>query len=194
MKTTFVAAALVILASTVSWGLGLKVQAPELHPGDTWTLTSWTEQFAGKEGQYLVFNVPGTTIKRYRTLELNHVKDVRDGVEINKTEPHTGLLSFPLFVGKTWQGSYTNDILSGDVERDTSFMVVAYETVGTPAGSFQAFKIIGLDQRTDRPYGLEVTFWYAPEAKAIVKLSCVDTYDYEKIWDFELLKYQLQEQ
>jgi hypothetical protein len=162
-------------------------------PGDTWTWSTHVEKFLGEEGGLLVFQIPvGEYVaKRYRTKDLNLVKDVQGERITQLRDPHSGFLSFPLFVGKAWSHSYKNRELSGDVLRQASYRVTAHEQVTVTAGIFRAFRVEGTDQRSDRRYPIVVSLWYAPEAKAIVKFDGVDGSNSQPIagWQFQLVAY-----
>lgn len=85
--------------------------------------------------------------------------------------PWERALNFPLYVGKKWQDEYKG-MGADEVPRhyQNSYEVEKIETVTTPAGTFSAFKIhrnfiaTGLQKSQDQYY------WYAPDAKVVVKL------------------------
>lgn len=165
-------------------------EAPHLSPGETWTWSTHAEEFLREEEGILVFQVAPGRI-RYRTKDLNLVKTVDGGRVTQLRDPHAGFLSFPLYVGKTWSHSYMNREMSGNVLRRTSYRASAFEQVTVKAGTFQAFRIEGTDQRSDRRYPIRVTLWYAPEVKVIVKFEGIDGSNSQPIsgWEFELVKY-----
>lgn len=74
------------------------------------------------------------------------------------------------------------------VWRKNSYEVVAYEKIETEAGTFDAFRIEGLDKREFKPYGIKMTIWYAPAAKTIVKMTGDDETNHQGVpgWSFEL--------
>ena len=109
------------------------------------------------------------------------------------------LLSFPLEVGKQW--SYVDDIVFNDqflgtVQNRTnmSVAVLGYEKVRVPAGEFDAFKLEAkgnwVSPRAPGPATIQVTYWYAPAVRAILKkeeqATGVPTYI------TELVEFQLQ--
>jgi len=109
------------------------------------------------------------------------------------------LLSFPLDVGKQW--SYVDDIVFNDqflgtVQNRTnmSVAVLGYEKVRVPAGEFDAFKLEAkgnwVSPQAAGPGTVQVTYWYAPAVRAIVKkveqATGVPTYI------TELVEFQLQ--
>lgn len=87
--------------------------------------------------------------------------------------PHDGLFSWPLEVGKTWTAAYTETDYDGAEEELGSesvtavHEVLALEDVGTPAGSFRAYKI----ERTESWNGGTdtVSYFYDPDLGLIVK-------------------------
>ncbi len=84
-------------------------------------------------------------------------------------------LDFPLSIGKKW--TFNAEDISQSLGRmcDTrnEMEVIAYEPVKVPAGTFDAFKILHKQQNLCRDTGAWNTrvYWYAPDAKAIVKTT-----------------------
>jgi hypothetical protein len=105
------------------------------------------------------------------------VVDVLDhsGQVVSDCNHYTGWrkLDFPIFIGKKW--AFEADDISQSLGRMCSYKnemeVVAYERVTVPAGTFEAFKILHKQQNLCRDTGVWNTrfYWYAPDAKAIVK-------------------------
>jgi hypothetical protein len=97
--------------------------------------------------------------------------------------PDTGLFSWPLWVGKTWETTYSHyDRLYGAAwgPAISRARVAGIEDVTVPAGTFQAFRIDYLGGigssipggfRSAQSPGFESrdTYWYAPGPKLIVK-------------------------
>lgn len=163
------------------------VEGPKLVIGDTWQWTYGTEKFVGEDGNNLVFEY-NTTRKRYRTQDLNLVKTVSsDGRVTQLRDPHSGHLNFPLFLGKSRSHSYDSD----GMPRQSNYKVAAYEQVTVRAGTFMTYRIEGEDKRLDRRFGILRKFWYAPQAKQIVKMEDVDGSNYQPIsgGTFELVRY-----
>jgi hypothetical protein len=116
-------------------------------------------------------------------------------------EPSDQRLSFPLFVGKSWTASYEyrNGAWQSHCKREAK--VVRTDTIRTPAGVFDAFRI---EEKTlwqsDDLYGgqgvTRETLWYAPAAKRIVVAELVDQplKDVGSSTRIELLNYTLPEQ
>jgi hypothetical protein len=89
------------------------------------------------------------------------------GKEANAFQPHEGMFSWPLYLGKSWTASYT----AHDRQRGMSvgpikveYRVAAYEDVVVPAGSWKAFRI-----ESESGSSAFSTIWYAPEISLIVK-------------------------
>lgn len=80
-------------------------------------------------------------------------------------------LEFPLLVGKGWSFHYLTTFVGGrrTIWVDVQAKVTAIEIMTTPTGTFRTFKI----ERYDQPPGgftfWKTTYFYSPEAKAIVK-------------------------
>ncbi len=88
------------------------------------------------------------------------------------------LLNFPLKVGKQW--SYGNDYVLDDISwghldghNEVRVAVLGYEKVRVPAGEFDAFKLEAkgnwVSPQASIPGESDVTYWYAPAVRAIVK-------------------------
>ncbi len=168
----------------------IAVEAPELARGESWTWSDRSETCLGEREGFWVFRVEGDRFsgERYRTKQLNLVKNVKDGASVNTHTPDAGLLSFPLYVGKEWGQSY----LRRNNKRSQRFKVEAYEQVTTKAGSYNAFRISGIDRRLDNGFGTLVTVWYAPEVKNIVRMTGEDESNHIGIegWSYELIDYR----
>jgi hypothetical protein len=89
--------------------------------------------------------------------------------------PHSGNLHFPLYVGKSYDASYTweNTKTGRRIKHERVARVVGWEEVSVPAGRFHALKIDveGPSQRLDA-FGTgrtQTILWYAPEVKRWVK-------------------------
>ena len=82
---------------------------------------------------------------------------------------------FPLAINRTWNFSATNSIRGVARRVAVTCTVDAYEDVSTKAGTFKAFRI-RRDVREQEMAGGRVetwttTVWYAPDVKAVVKLT-----------------------
>lgn len=171
------------ITTTIPWA-----DRPTLKIGEKWIWTNRSETYLGEENDLLSFSLISKiagTVKRYRTKDLNLVKDINDmGVVSNLRSPHAGTLAFPLTVGKQWTHQYTSD----NTPRTATYKVKGYAKLLTAIGQLDAFKIEGTDKRSDRSYGIAVTLWYAPEAHAIVISSGIDQSNDGLVsgWNYEL--------
>lgn len=97
----------------------------------------------------------------------------KSGATLVEFKPRSFGLSFPLEVGKTWQGKYTGFSAAVGIswDGDASCEVKPVESVTVPAGQFDAYRIdcvtawtaMGLDGRA------HTSTWYAPKVGAVVK-------------------------
>lgn len=165
--------------------------APTLVKGERWVFSGGAvETFLRQENDKLVFFREDNrfTGERYRTKELNLMYDIKDGAQINTRRPHSGLLNFPISIGKEWSMPYQN---KGTWKRNR-YEVVSVEKITIKAGTFDAFRIEGLDKRDDKQYGIKVVAWYAPAVKTVVKITGEDETNHMGIegWNWELVSYE----
>lgn len=148
-------------------------------------VTATSVSFNGRPGYGLTSN--GTT----RVLDpstFNPIGIMQSGKAVVMDTPDEGLFSWPLWVGKSWDGRSSHaDLLYGQVWPPAKFRarVVAIEDVTVPAGTFKAFRIEyqggigssstgGIRSGGGSP-GFEShgTYWYAPGPELIVKSDVV---------------------
>jgi hypothetical protein len=152
------------------WRFAVYYTVPSTEPTRVWTVTSvGATTIEGTEnGEPLML-----------TTELNVLESPRD----KQSNPKS--LDFPLVVGKQWR--YTTDWLfkpkgsRGSIAVDV--VVDAYQKVTVPAGEFEAFRLISRERLSgtspiNSQYAGEVTrtYWYAPAARAIVKMVSHNPY------------------
>jgi hypothetical protein len=157
--------------------------APSYKVGDTWTYV-WGRTDS-KPGTPLVLTVVAVT-ETQTTMSSswnggppkevdydNQGNLTRDG---NGTtyEPSSGNLSFPMTVGKGWDFHLVLRSTGGTVDVSGHDEIVAFERVQVPAGSFDAYKIVGRGvnaKQLERLYSAPFTEtdWYAPSVKRIIK-------------------------
>jgi hypothetical protein len=146
-----------------------------------------------QNGNYQRFRVEGG--KRVRVSGETWLYSALPLPDIIKAE--TRYYSFPLWVGKTWQGRR----LMGTRWRDTHHTVTGIESVTTPAGAFEAYRIersILLFVGTDNYYETYV-YYYSPQTRSIVKFEHKEEskdlvgdpkYSLEETVSYELLSYK----
>ena len=92
---------------------------------------------------------------------------LREGKMVREASPHSGRLSSPLWVGKSWVTYFTftrrkrRETISRDVVRGCK--VAAYEEVKVPAGTFKVFRV------ECSTFGSATTLWYSAELNITVK-------------------------
>ena len=161
---------------------------PSLAPGDTWIVrysdgTKAKRKFLREENGILVFEVsqrspsgdvsPGF-LHLNRDLAAVRMLDT-SGAEMQRFEPNSLGLQFPLSVGREWQGRCQRF----DEGRDAGtfvgiYKVVGMESVTVPAGTFQTFRVEGETNEVKAP-GKRWRFvhWYSPEVRMEVKLQAL---------------------
>jgi hypothetical protein len=165
-------------------------ERPKWAQGDTWT-----------------YNDPVTHQFKYTVLAVapNHydVERIIDGSErsvitVDHDLYQTGniLIQFqwPLSQGATWKRVLTGQAPDGTAGQwEITSVVEAYETVVTPAGSFEAFRINNHHCNTKAYSCGDFLMWYAPSAKFYVKISWGTLYwpQFYKGKSRELTSYQV---
>jgi len=201
------AAALIVPAATgpaYGQGQGPVLNTPRVPaPGETRTARvneqTLTTVYTGRNGNldcWTQRSSNGSTGQFCNTLEGNLVS--RQGAVFPPVQmnPHTGQLSFPLYVGKQWEMQYSSvQGIEGARNQTRKAQVVSYEKITVPAGTFDVFKIqhtrtvwggnlqdsAGARQGINRPFATEGVAYYSDKA-GVVKAD-------EGTDHFELLDY-----
>lgn len=177
-------------------------ERPQVRPGDRW-------QFA------VYYAVPTTTPSRMWVIESvdadaivgsENGQPLRLTPDLNPVESPllkqsgTELLRFPLRVGQQWthvaQVQFKDNGSRAQVA--SQVRVEAWERVRVAAGEFDAFRLVAQGTIHGTSYAgsgqlrgeTRTTYWYAPAAKAIVKMNNRNTYRGEST--VELVSYELQ--
>jgi hypothetical protein len=161
-------------------GKSLGVKKPNLVPNTVFELEAKTlrgpmklkKKFLRKEGNVLVFKNTSRGIRSEieRTTEnLATISYTRPKGPIRESyTPHDGLLSFPLYVGKRWELSYSINRGKGPKRRaKRNCYVYKYEKV---TGGYSAYRIQCTVYRSDGNHLKEV-YDYAPKVGYIVSFS-----------------------
>jgi len=173
------------------------VEKPAVKVGDRWIysqvdlLTNLVIQTSTIE----VLAVEGDTIRTRNTLANRTPTEDNSTTEDNifdsqwnarhadgrTFKPVRPFYSFPLDVGKTWEGrlSYPNQKGDSQINSQMKGTVVGRESVTVPAGTFQTLRIVITGSYySERAFGKrggggvgKWTIWYAPEVKRHVKLE-----------------------
>lgn len=210
----------VVLGALTSWAAAQapaeRIPGPAVKAGDAWIynkLDGWNgvledttvvrvKRVAADGISMEATALDGTALARIqRTAGFNLVR-IEAPKSTRTTLPFYPNFSFPLWVGKTWQGKVTfrsSDQPGREVQAELKARVVGFESVTVPAGTFFALKIV-----MEGPYRakdaeglfsglIEDTLWYSPEARNAVRYEYKDTagtapYNHEI---HELVKYWL---
>lgn len=166
----------------------LMADYPVLAPGDTWTIrysdgTKAKRKFLREENGILVFEVsqasPRGDVSRgflhlNRDLATMKMLDT-SGAELQRFEPHSLGLQFPLVLGKEWQGRCRKFEEGKDAGTFVGiYKVVGIESVTVPSGTFQTFRVQGQTYEIREPdRRWRFVHWYAPEVRMEVRLQAV---------------------
>ena len=156
--------------------------APIFKEGDTWQfnitrqgqIVSTTDQLNGTyemaflQGKFKSYQVTGDQKTEFETPE-----GLLGLVGQREERPH---LKFPLSVGQKWTYEYTVRPPNSkqDQKRSVEVSVVGMEQVTTPAGSFNAYKLLRTESWLTRGAGWtgnKTTYFYSPETRSTVKRS-----------------------
>ena len=173
------AAALCVAVATV---VAQEAQRPQVKVGDEWRFAVYyTVPSDVPNRVWTVTGISGETIdakENGEPLRLTAELNVLDSPRASESNP--GLLRFPLRVGDRWQVE-SNWIFKAKGSRgtiSTHVEVQALERVTVPAGEFVAYRLLargrlGGVSPSNTFFAGEVvtTYWYAPAARAIVKLE-----------------------
>ena len=164
-------------------------ELPTFKVGDNWTYQRTSEFDRTRAGKFVVTVtsvsdsgfatatkvIEGTDedeVGEYTT-EMNTIKD-----NDRKFTPHVPYFSFPLAPGKAWEGSWKYSVKGKKKRMETvnatmKSRVEGWETVTTPAGEFNALKIVFEATHTKSHSGrgkeTKGTRWYCPEVRRIVR-------------------------
>jgi hypothetical protein len=153
---------------------------PAVRAGDRWSFAAYyTVPTTAPNRVWKVLAVSEEGIKGTEDglpLHLTHDLNVVESPRVRESNPR--LLYFPLAVGKEWQFE-SNWEFKPKGSKGTYLVavrVMSYERVSVPAGEFYAFKLtaretLGGTSPIGTNYAGEATrtYWYAPEARAVVK-------------------------
>lgn len=190
--------ATVLLAGSA---LAQKADRPDVKAGDRWQFVRYWETPLTTPNREWVINavtargIEGTENGEPLLLTLD--LGILDSPSSGESNPKP--LSFPLTVGKRWR--YTSEwVFKAKGSRGklaVEVEVVSQEKVAVVGGAFDAFKLVSKGSVSGTsPIGsqydavITTTYWYAPEARAIVK--SVSHNPYLGTSTVDLVAYQLQ--
>ena len=156
--------------------------APRYNVGDTWTFIQ--RQTDSRHGTPYVLTVAAVTEEQTTVASSwnggpaeeidwdNQGNTTRDA-HGTTYEPSTGILKFPMAVGKSWDVHEVQRFTGGTLDVSSHEEVVAFERIQVAAGLFDAYKVSsGVNaKQLERLYSapFTATYWYAPSVKRIVK-------------------------
>jgi hypothetical protein len=111
------------------------------------------------------------------------------GAKVRDQAGDDPVLQFPIAVGKQWKVKDRWSSSSAQGSSESTAKVVGFEKVQTPAGEFDAFKVIGegwWHNETFNTRGRMLrTLWFAPAAKRIVKYEFKD-WNGSQLWNHQV--------
>jgi uncharacterized caspase-like protein len=156
-----------------------RAERPVYQVGDKWIRTDGIYVLVRIEKDIYVFSAGGGK-EFHLSKDLGITKIILDGRPELDLEPATRL-SWPLEVGKwgvtrgLWRSPPPRPLTNFTGNVSTTWQVDAYEDVGTPAGTFHAFRITYRVETISSSFGGsgqqfgEALMWYAPDAQRFVK-------------------------
>jgi len=151
-------------------------ERPTYRVGESWIQSDGLHEVIAIDGDRMDIRIGRSRIHRFTTSF--HLERVTEGERtVAQFDPPIPGLQWPLKVGLKWEYRGTFDDRALGVRRplENSYEVVAFEEVTTPAGNFEAFKIVSRFS----------TYWYSPRANYIVRYLA--TTPSSVMRDFELV-------
>ena len=159
-------------------------QRPQWEVGDTFTLLRGGKQrvtftVAEKdESGYRLVDDSGNAHER--SLDLAMRAEFRKGEDEPSHEltPEDVRFHWPLWVGKSWTCRYVDRTAGGpSLPIETVYVVEDLDRVSTPAGAFDALRIVRRSRRCDADGFLDRcnVIWYAPSVGSEVRQALGDT-------------------
>ncbi|CAB3794312.1 hypothetical protein [Pararobbsia alpina] len=156
-------------------------QAPTFLVGDSWTYSLSDPRTPGRTFSFVqtIHSINDGAIKLTVSNNGGTMPASMDqngnltSIGTKQYSPSDSKLKFPIAVGGNWTNNFTTHTGNGDATTTLSAKVVGVESVETPAGTFQAFRIeeTGSVAAPDGKFQFTETDWYAPDAKRIIKFT-----------------------
>jgi hypothetical protein len=156
-------------------------QAPTFTVGDSWTYSLSDPRTPSRAFSFVqtIHSISGNTVNLTVS---NNGGTMPASMDLNgnltsigtkQYLPSDSKLKFPIAVGGNWTNTFTTRTGNGDATTTLSAKVVGVESVQTPAGAFQAFRIeeTGSVAAPNGKFQFTETDWYAPDAKRIIKFT-----------------------
>jgi len=204
---TSVGVAVLCLALTATTATAQdKVDKPTLQSGEHWTyrrIDLWkneeTERFredllggVGDSSTVLWTILSSQDERRRNSITYEFIDAATLAFYDPKAEGRHVPLQFPLYPGKTWSFRYTyHPQPLFDITIKQTAVVEGWENVTVPVGTFRALKVTHRGEYhatwgTFYTWSGEIheTYWYAPDAKRVVRMEYRDTQYGGSTWDF----------
>jgi hypothetical protein len=182
--------------------LAQTAERPSVRPGDAWDFVVYYAQPSATPNRFWVV----TSVGPREIVGTENGQLLRLTPDLNPLESPllrqagTELLRFPLRVGQQWTHAARVQFKDNGSQAkvETQVRVAAYEKVRVPAGEFDAYRLVAHGTIQGSSYGgsgqlkgeTRTSYWYAPAAKAIVKLTNRNTYRGEST--VELVAFRVQ--
>ena len=199
MKKIIVLTFLVLSIPIMVYGQD-NVQAPVWNAGDKWTLSEdvvVTVDKADQEGYTVTYSTSrGDVTFLCDKSSLNRLYYMGQDKRIKYDGRNKRLFNFPLNIGKTWKDQYVTKSAAspGEATYVETFTVLGWEEVTVLAGKFKALKLEykqeTAGQTGGRPKAGKVWYWYAPDAKYMVKCQYEKTEYWDVLYDWELTSFK----
>lgn len=165
-------------------------ERPKIRINESWSYVVKDERIAAPPSEYSlkVTNVTEEKVEMQRKDQAGKQQVFAVDKDLNTPPTKNGYttktLIFPLFVGKTWDYSFT--MVGGTWQRtdQVTATVTAYEKVTVPAGTYDAFKVVLRSAFTVNdptaiikvvPGVTTTTVWYAPKVGNVVRVVYTTT-------------------
>jgi len=175
----------------IDWSL---VKAPVYKDGDSWVFRVKEKGYSAEEYQITYNNgkFESDDPAFLRGEDIPNQPSFLPFATVYLNDPEKKWLDFPLVPGKKWSFRYPrNSYISGRPAwgfADAEVVGPVALQVKTPAGSFNVIKI----RRTDTlSYSAELTYFYSPETKSVVKLTAKILGGSGRHFEMELVKISL---
>ncbi len=161
-------------ARTTEPGASTVATPPEWRPGDQWTFR-WTAgaQSGTRTAEVVEVRPLGGqsyyllrigTVDHLYTRDLHVAGTLKNETVESRLVPPVPLLTWPLEPGRRWEHRGTYEGREGKREVSDVFTVVGPEIVETPAGRFNALKVVRQGSAGDSD-----EYWFAPQVHYYVK-------------------------
>ncbi len=168
MKYALAMIALLVFSTPVVAQQTPVAERPTWAQGDSWT---YSEPGPAKQVKYTVLEVAPDAYKvEFFNGPIRNVITV--DLDLHPIDSILFQFKWPLRQGTTWKRTMEGvSPTIGPVTVDITSTVEAYESVVTPAGSFETFRIKGRHCTIKANACGDFTTWYAPSAKFYVRVS-----------------------